>query len=90
MIAWLVIAVIGGIAVWKKPWQTKAPAKSTSIGQVNQRDPLSVTEDASGPLPAGTNGEQITEAAYHQHPVEFAGAFGTDENTDGEEVVNLT
>jgi hypothetical protein len=71
------------------PWTKKPPAKSKVIGQAHQRDPLSVTADDNGPLAALSN-DPITEAAYHQHPVEMAGAFGIEENTDGEEFVNLT
>lgn len=32
---------------------------------------------------------QITEAAFHQDSADMAPAFGTDENTNGEEVTSL-
>src|SRR5260370_26416116 len=75
-----------GLSFW---WQSTGPTQQKNIGPAFQHDPLAATSDDSGPLPAATNGEQITEAAYHQQPITTSMAFGPDENTGGEEVLTL-
>ena|SRR6266446_6826582 len=75
-----------GLSFWS---QSTAPTQQKTVGQAHQSDPLAVTDNNSGTLPSATNGEEITEAAYHQQPIETSMAFGPDENTGGEEVLTL-
>lgn len=67
--------------------QSLTPQKVGSAASAS--DPFSATASASGPLDALSN-SPITEAAYHQLPGSYVGgAFGPEENTDGEEVLSL-
>jgi len=75
-----------GLSFWS---QSTAPTRQKTVGQVHQTDPMEGVDDASGPL-SSPSADPITEAAYHQQAaVTMTDAFGADENTDGEEVVNL-
>jgi energy-converting hydrogenase Eha subunit F len=77
-----------GIRVYSNYEKKKAPAASQLVGQVNLRDPLAAVDNDSGPM-EGPSTDAITEAAYHQQPIQHSAAFGDTENMDGEEVFNL-